>query len=163
MPKRRPKKTAKKRKKRARYADFAAEWDRRREDRGGGDWLVDKPEVALDALPFLQTLRALRDATQDKRFADLHHFIMTSGLVELVTTSRKTTYNWSRPALLLAHPLALDACKMIENRIAGGISERLAVAEAVVALNINANSFTAACKRLERLLHEYQKVRQKPA
>jgi hypothetical protein len=46
-------------KKRDRYADFAAEWDRRRKapDRGGGDWLVDKLELPVDPLPFLQTLR----------------------------------------------------------------------------------------------------------
>jgi hypothetical protein len=64
----------------------------------------------------------------------------------------------------LSNPLTQTACEMIDDMIAAGISERLALAEAVVELNIDANSFDAAWNRLERLLHEYRKsIGQKPA
>jgi len=65
---------AKKGKRRDRYAALRDEWGRRREapDRGGGDWLVDKPDLALNAQPFLQTLRLLGYATQDRRYFELH-------------------------------------------------------------------------------------------
>src|SRR5262245_58782863 len=137
MPAKKPKRAEKKRNKRDRYADLAAEWDRRRDERGAGDWLVDKPEeIALDAVPFLGTLRVLGYVTQDKRFHELHRFVMTSGLVEIVTTGRKTSLNWSRPGVVLSNPSSRDACEMIERMIAARISKRLAIAEAVVALNI---------------------------
>jgi hypothetical protein len=149
---------AKTRKKRGRYAEFAAEWDRRREGRGAGDWLVDKPELALDAVPFLQTLQRLGYVTRDRRFVDLHWFVMNSDLID------RATGHWSRPGVTLSNPLTQTACEIIEDMIAAGISERLALADAVVELNIDANSFDAAWKRLERLLHEWRKgVGQKPA
>lgn len=46
-----------KRKTESRYEQFKAEWERRRRDfdRGAGDWLIDKPELPLDAAPFFRT------------------------------------------------------------------------------------------------------------
>lgn len=109
-------------KKRNRYADFAAEWDRRREHRGAGDWLIDKPELALDAVPFLQTLRRLGYVTQDGRFAELHRVVMNSDLVD------HATGHWSRPGLMLSNPLTRDiwpanapcCCKSLAERLANG-------------------------------------------
>jgi hypothetical protein len=76
----------------------------------------------------------------------------------------RATGHWSRPGVTLSNPLTQTACEIIEDMIAAGISERLALADAVVELNIDANSFDAAWKRLERLLHEWRKgVGQKPA
>jgi hypothetical protein len=56
----------------ASYEAFRAEWERRRKapDRGGGEWLVDKPELPVDPVPFLQTLRRLGYVTQDRRFME---------------------------------------------------------------------------------------------
>ena len=143
-----------------RYAALKAKWEARHRDpnhTGSGDWLVDKPELALDAAPFFQTLRALGTLTQDPRFADLHQAVMRSGLVDIATG------RWSRYGTTLANPMTRDMCEMIEELIASGTSERLAIAEAVAELVI-APSFEAACKSVKRVLDEYRKfMRQKPA
>jgi hypothetical protein len=58
----------------ARYAALKAKWEARRLDpdhAGGGDRWVDKPELLLDAAPFIQTLRTLGEITQDRRFEAL--------------------------------------------------------------------------------------------
>jgi hypothetical protein len=162
MPRKAPGKApGKRREATARYAALKAKWEARRRDpdiAGGGDWFVDKPELALDAVPFLRTLQALGFATQDRRFAELHRWIMQSDLID------RATGHWSRYGAPLASPLTQDTCQMIEELIAGGMSERLAIAEAVAELALSATSFTAACKGLERLLAASRKlVRQKPA
>jgi hypothetical protein len=145
----------------ARYAEFKAKWEARSRDpnySGGGDWFVDKPELSLDAVPFVQTLWMLGYVTQDRRFADLRSWIMQSGLID------PATGHWSRYGTTLANPLTLETCEMIEDLTAGGTSKRLAIAEAVAELAIGANSFAAACKSVDRVLREFRKfVRQKPA
>jgi hypothetical protein len=74
------------------------------------------------------------------------------------------TGKWSRYGTTLANPVTWDMWEMIEERIAGGTSERLAIAEAVAELAISAPSFEAACKSVKRVLDECRKfVRQKPA
>jgi hypothetical protein len=143
------------------YAALKAKWEARRLDpnyAGGGDWFVDKPELSLDAMPFLQTLRTLGSITQDCRFADLHAWIMHSDLID------RATGHWSRYGTTLAQPLTQEVCNdMIEELTARGISERLAIAEAVAELAIGANSFEAACKSVKRMLDEHRKlVRQNP-
>jgi hypothetical protein len=110
-------KTGKQHEAAARLAALKAKWDARHKDpnhAGGGDWLVDKPELSLDAGPFLQTLRALGNLTQDPRFADLHQFIMKSDLIDLATGK------WTRFGTTVANPVTRDMCEMIEELIASG-------------------------------------------
>jgi hypothetical protein len=138
----------------ARYAALKAKWDARRRDpnhASGGDWLVDKPELSLDAAPFLQTLRALGNLTQDRRCADLHQLIMSSDLID------PATGKWSRYGTTLANPVTWDMWEMIEELIASGTSERLAIAEAVAELALSAQSFEAACKSVKRVLDACRK------
>jgi hypothetical protein len=156
-----PRKAGKRGEAAARYAALKAKWGARRRDldyAGGGDWFVDKPELSLDAVPFLQTLRTLGSVTQHRQFADLHRWIMQSGLID------RATGHWSRYGTTLANPLTRDTCEMIEDLIAGRTSERLAIAEAVAELAIGDTSFEAACKSVKRVLNEARKLtRQKPA
>jgi hypothetical protein len=143
----------------ASYEAYGAEWERRRKapDRGGGEWLVDRPKLPVDPVPFLQTLRQLGYVTQDRRFMELHRYLMTgSDLID------PATEKWSLHGTKLARFLP----ELIENAIAGDFPERQAIAEAVAkfGLYLDAQSFDAAWKRLERLLHEWRKsVGQKPA
>jgi hypothetical protein len=136
----------------ASYEAFRAEWDRRRNapDRGGGEWLVEKPELPVDPLPFLQTLRRLGYVTQDDRFIELHRDLMGSELIDPATG--KWSLNVANPTQLLP--------ELIEQAIAAGITERQAIAEAVAVYELypDAHSFDAAWKRLERLLHEWRKA-----
>jgi len=160
MPKK-AKKTGKRDEATARYAALEAKWDARHKDpnyAGGGDWLIDKPELSLDATPFLQTLRALAYATQDPRCFDLHQLIMSSGLID------PAMGKWSRYGTTLANPATWEMWEMIEGLKASGMSESLAIAEAVAELAFGAQSFEAACKAVKRVLDECRKlVRQKPA
>ena len=130
------------------YEAFRAEWERRRKapDRGGGEWLVDKPDLPVDPLPFLQTLRRLGYLTQDRRFIELHRYLMGSDLID------PATEKWS----LLGAKISRFLPELIDEAIAEGTTERLAIAEAVAefGLYLDAQSFDAAWKRLERLLHE---------
>jgi hypothetical protein len=136
----------------ARYEAFRAEWERRRKapDRGGGEWLVDKPELPIDPLPFLQTLRRLGYVTQDNRFIELHRYLMGSDLID------PETKQWS----LFGTKLMRVLPELIEEAIAAGTTERQAIAEAVAVFELypDAQSFDAAWKRLERLLHEWRKA-----
>ena len=136
----------------ARYEAFRAEWERRRKapERGGGEWLVDKPELPVDPLPFLQTLRRLGYVTQDNQFIELHRHLMGSDLID------PTTKQWS----LFGTKLTRLLPELIEEAIAGGTTERQAIAEAVAVFELypDAQSFDAAWKRLERLLHEWRKA-----
>jgi len=138
----------------ARYEALKAKWEARRTDpnyAGGGDWLIDKPELMVDAAPFLQTLRVLGRITREARFADLREWIMQSSLVDLATG------HWSRYGATLAHPLTREVCDMIEELIESGTSERLAIAEAVAELAIRGSSFESACKSVKRMLEASRK------
>ena len=132
-----------------RYDECKAEWQRRQKDpdRGAGDWLVDKPDLSLDAAPFLKTLRRLGFVTQDNRYFDLHRDLMLSGMID-------AKGKWSRYGTVLAHPDTKLLCEQIEQAIAADVPEREVLAEAVVAYNMKAASFDAAVKGLERLLHQ---------
>jgi hypothetical protein len=146
----------------ARYLELKAKWQARRLDpnlAGGGDWLVDKPDLPLDAAPFLRTLRTLGYVTKDHRFATLHSWIIRrSGLVDLATG------HWSRYGGTARHPLTREVCEVIEGLIASGTSERLAIAEAAAEFAVRGNSFEAACKSVKRMLDEARKLtRQKRA
>jgi hypothetical protein len=135
----------------ARYEAFRAEWERRRKapDRGGGEWLVDKPDLVVDPLPFLQTLRRLGYVTQDNRYIELYRHLMGSGLID------RATEKWS----LLGTKILRLLPELIEEAIAAGSTERQAIAEAVVVFELypDAQSFDAAWKRLERHLHEWRR------
>jgi hypothetical protein len=161
MPKKAPKKIGKRNGATARYAALKAKWDARHKDpnyAGGGDWLIDRPDLSLDAVRFLQTLRALGYATQDQRCFDLHEFIMSSNLID------PATGKWSRYGTTLANPATWEMWEMIEELKASGMSESLAIAEAVAELALGAHSFEAACKSVKRVLDECRKfARQKPA
>jgi hypothetical protein len=145
----------------AHYAALKAKWEERHKDpnyAGGGDWLFEKPELSLDAAPFLQTLRALGYLTQDSRCADLHQAIMRSDLIDLATGK------WSRYGTTLGNPVTWEIWERIEEQIASGTSERLAIAEVVAELALTAASFEAACKAVRRVLDDCRKfLRQKPA
>jgi hypothetical protein len=136
----------------ARYEAFRAEWERRRNapDRGGSEWLVDKPELPVDPLPFLQTLRRLGYVTQDDRFIELHRHLTGSALIDPATGT------WS----LFGTELTRLLPELIEEAIAAGTTERQAIAEAVAVFELypDAQSFDAAWKHLERLLHEWRKA-----
>ena len=49
------------------YKALSAEWEQRRnpQDQSGSEWLVDRAEMPVAPLPFLQTLRRLAYLTQD--------------------------------------------------------------------------------------------------
>ncbi len=156
MPKRKaPRKAGKRGGAGVRYAALKARWQARHRDpnlAGGGDWLVDKPELALDATPFLATLRALGEMTQDRRFTELRSWTMRSGLIDL------SSGRWSRYGTTTAHPLTRDVCEAVENMIAGGVSKRLTIAQAVAEFAVRGNSFEAACKAFERVFDEWRKA-----
>jgi hypothetical protein len=111
----------------------------------GGDWLVDKPELPLNAVPFLATLRSLGYQLQDQRYLDLHRELIESVLID------RATGKWSRWGTVLANPETRFVCEMINQSIAAGLSEREALAEAVLELGIDAASFDAAYRRLKEL------------
>ena len=142
----------------ARYKALAAEWEQRRKapDRGGSEWLVDRAELPVDPLPFLQTLRRLGYLTQDDRFIELHSALMRGDLID------PATGKWSLGDSEITRVLP----ELIEQTIAAGTKERQAIAEAVAVFELypDAQSFDAAWKRLERRLHDWRKsVGQEPA
>jgi hypothetical protein len=123
-----------------------------RSNKSGGDWLVDQPELPLNAAPFLATLRSLGYRLQDQRYHDLHRELVMSNLID------RKTGKWSRFKTTLANPETRLICGLIEETIAAGFSEREAIAEAVAELGLDAASFYAAHKRVKRLFDEYRKT-----
>jgi hypothetical protein len=153
-----PHKPKKAEKKRDRYAEFAARWEQRRKepDRGGGEWMVDRPKLPVAPRPFLQTLRQLGYIMPDRRFIELHADLVARGPIDF----EADTWVFADTKITRVLP------ELIEEAIAAGFSEREAIAEAVVVFELypDAQSFDAAWKRLERLLHKWRKaVGQKPA
>ena len=144
--KKRPKATS-------RHDECRAAWTSRKHDpdHGGGDWLLDKPDLPMDAGPFLATLRRLGYITRDQRYTELHRELVYGGMID-------AKGNWSRYGTVLAQPDTRLLCEMIEQNIAMGISEREVLAEAVVAFNIEAATFRAAVEQVRALLHEYRKT-----
>jgi hypothetical protein len=128
-------------------------------DKGGGDWLVDPPELPLDAVSLVATLRVLAYHLQDQRYHDIRRDLIASGMIDLKTGK------WSRWGTVLASPMTHSMCEMIEQSIATRIfTEREAIADAVKELGLDAASFDAACKSVKRLLNAYRKaVGQDPA
>jgi hypothetical protein len=121
-------------------------------DKSGGDWLVDRPELALDAVPFLATLRSLDKQPRDQRYLDLHRELVMSDLID------RKTGKWSRWGTTLANPQTRFMCELIEETIATrDFSERAAIAEAVAEFGFDAASFDAAWMRVRDLLHAYRK------
>ena len=122
-------------------------------ERGGGDWLVYKPELLLDAATFLATLRRLGYHLQDQRCLDLHRDLVTGGLIDPATG--KWSGQMSGHGVVLANPETRIVCEAIAAAIASGLSKREALAEAVLELDLAAASFEAACQRLERLYDDF--------
>jgi hypothetical protein len=162
-----PKRTKAKPKRPDRYRELRAEWDRLHKALkrgggawtvdtvgpppflgGGGEWMVDKPELPVGPLPFLQTLRRLGSVMPDAR--ELHDKLMQSDLID------RRTGEWS----LFGTNAARVLPEAIEEAIAAGTSERAAIGEALVRfeLFLDAQSFDAAAKRLQRLLQEWRKA-----
>jgi hypothetical protein len=132
------------------YARCKALWEKAPKE--GGDWLVDRPELPLDAVAFLATLRALGYQLQDQRCHDLHRDLRASGLID------PKTGKWSHFGTVLGNPETRHMCELIEETIATpDFTEHEAIADAVVQLGLNAASFYAAWKRVERLLKAYRK------
>jgi len=131
------------------YERCKAEWDRRRNDpdRGSGNWLISRPEV-IDAAKVVKTMRLLHALTNDPRYSDLRNHLVTD-LIDPKTGNWSGHQSW--------HPDTVMACGAIEQTIATGVHEREAIAEFVAEFNIDATSFSAACKRVKRLMDEYRK------
>ncbi len=135
------------------YQRCAAEWWKRRKgpDRGAANWMLDPADLPVDPAAFVKTLRVLAEVTQDPAFSAARAAVVRHNLVVLGTGK------WKRYAIL-ASPFTRDLCEDIEHMIAHGLSERQAVAEAVVKWSIEATGFDAAHKRLTRLLHACRKA-----
>jgi hypothetical protein len=99
-------------------------------------------------------LRRLGYVTQSKRFLQLHRALIRSGLID-------DQGHWSRYGMVLANPETEMTCELIEEGIALGMTERVALAEAVVELGIEAASFSAAVERMRVLLHEWRRAKGK--
>jgi hypothetical protein len=142
--------------KEGRYKELEAEWERQRKlgQLGAANWLIDPVGAPLDALPFLQILRRLGYVTQSRRFLELHRALIRSGLID-------DQGHWSRYGMVLANPETEMTCELIEEGIALGMTERVALAEAVVELGIEAASFSAAVERMRVLLHEWRRAKSK--
>jgi hypothetical protein len=138
------------------YEHWRAEWESRRAEHRGSAWLIDAPELPMNAGAFITTLQRLGYLTQDNRFHVVRDLVLDSGMV-------LTTGKWTRYGPVLANPISRKVCALIEEGIAGGLSEREALAQAAAAYSIGAATFDAAVKRLRRLLVAYRKVGQKPA
>jgi hypothetical protein len=149
MP-RKPKNPKERGKPDARFEAFRDEWEQRRKapDRGGSEWLVERPDLPVDPVPFLQTLRRLDYFTQDHCFIELHRHLIVSRLIDL-PKEKWSLFGTKRTRILF---------ELIEEEIAAGNTERQAIADAVAAFGLfpEALSFDAAWKRLERLLHEWR-------
>jgi hypothetical protein len=138
------------------YEHSRAEWESHRSEHRGSAWLIDAPELAADAGAFLATLRRLGFLTQNKRYHEVRDMVLDAGMV-------LRTGKWTRYGPALANPISRKVCAMIEEDIAAGSSERVALAQAVAAYSIAGPSFSAVVKRLRRLLIAYRKtVGQKP-
>jgi hypothetical protein len=142
----------------ARYSAFRDEWERRRygPDRGAGDWLVEVPDLPVDPVPLLRTLRWLFYHTQDRRFIEWHRYLIGSDLFDL-PADKWSLHGTERTRTLF---------DLIEEEIRAGTSERQAIADAVATFVLfpDAQSFDAAWKHLERRLHEWRRaVGQNPA
>jgi hypothetical protein len=142
--------------KEGRYKELEAEWERQRKlgQLGAANWLIDPVGAPLDALPFLQILRRLGYVTQSRRFLELHRALIRSGLID-------DQGHWSRYGMVLANPETEMTCELIEEGIALGMTERVALAEAVVELGIEAASFSAAVERMRVQLHEWRRAKGK--
>ncbi len=124
-------------------------------DAGGGNWLIERPELPQDALSFLKTLRVLGYHLQDQRYRDLHGELVLSDLID------RETGKWRH---FNVNPEARSLFEQIEEVIASGVSEREALAQAIFDFDITGENFEAVHKRLERMLAEHRKrVRQIPA
>jgi hypothetical protein len=134
------------------YRRCALAWRHGRNDpdRGAANWMLDPADLPVDPAAFMQTLRALGTLTQDPALKAIPAIIWRHDLVD-------GAGQWKRYAIL-ASPFTRDLCDDIEGMIARGVSERQAIAEAVVKWSIEAQSFDAAHKRLTRLLREYRKA-----
>ena len=152
MP-RKPKKTTQASGDDLEYKRCAAEWWKRREDpdRGAANWMLDPADLSVDPAALVKTLRVLAEVTQDPAFMAARAAVFRHNLVV------PGTGKWRRYAIL-ASPFTRDLCEDIEHMMAHGLSERQAVAEAVVKWSIEATGFDAAHKRLTRLLHAYRKA-----
>ena len=115
--------------------------------------------MPLKAAPFLATLRILGTHLQDQRYHDLRRELISSGLID------PGTGKWSRLGTTLANPETQFMCELIKESIATrGFTKHEAIADAVAELGLDAASFSAAHKRVERLFDAYRKaVGQKPA
>jgi hypothetical protein len=134
------------------YQRCAAAWKQGRNhpDRGAANWMLDPADLPVDPAKLVAALRMLGTLTQDPAFDAARSAVITHELVD-------GAGRWKRYAIL-ASPFARDLCEDIESMITPKMSERQAVAEAVVKWRIEAQSFDAAHKRLTRLLHAYRKV-----
>ena len=126
----------------ASYEAFRAEWERQRkaQDRGGSEWLTDKPKLPVVPLAFMQMLQRLAYLTQDDKFIELRSALMRSDLIDIAAGA------WSLSGTKIMRLLP----ELIEEAIAAGTPERQAIAEAVAVFELypDAASFDAAWKRL---------------
>jgi len=99
---------------------------------GGGDWLIERPELPQDAVSFLKTLRVLGYHLQDQRYRDLHGELLMSDLID------RKSGKWRH---FNVNPESRSLFEQIENVIASGVSEREAIAQAIVEFDITGHGF----------------------
>jgi hypothetical protein len=135
------------------YKRCKAEWESNRQnpDKGSGDYLIDPPELEMQARPFLATLKRLGYVTQDQRCFELHSALVTGDLVD------HKSGRWTS-RLNLAHPDTQWICDAIDQYLAAGVvTQREVIAEIVAEFNISGNSFHAAWVRVNRRWQEHRK------
>jgi hypothetical protein len=137
------------------YDYYKDEWERHRKDPDFGkgyEWLTEPPALLVAGPPFLATLNELGNLTQEPRFHELRHFIMRSDLID-------DYGNWATAhyGLNLCNPLVQKVCEDISEAInKRRRSRRVILAEVVAKMQIVANSFEAAHKRLNVLLRAWR-------
>jgi hypothetical protein len=139
------------------YDHYKHEWERHRNDPDFGkgyEWLTEHPTLQVAAQPFLATLNALGNLTQEPRFQELHDLIMKSALIK--------DGNWS-PAwcLVMCNPRVRDFFEdiLVEIGMKKG-SRRVILAKVAAEKQIAANSFEAAHARLTVLWRAWRRWKQ---
>jgi|SRR6516165_10342186 hypothetical protein len=132
------------------YRQWAAEWERRRNDAdyGAGNWLFEPTDLVVDPGELMATLRVLGNITQDRAFEAAR--VALAGY-DLVDAGGK----WKQPAML-ASRVTRELCEMIDETIAAGVPERQVFAEAAVEFSIAAASFDAAVERVRVVYKAYR-------
>jgi hypothetical protein len=141
------------------YDRYKDEWQRHRNDPDFGkgyEWLTEPPTLQVAAQPFLATLNELGNLTQEPRFHELRDVIMKSALID-------KDGNWSAVNVLnLCNPRVRHFFEKILEEIGTRKgSRRVILARVAAEMQITANSFQAAHRRLTVLWLAWRRWRWK--